>query len=63
MWPHTFGSIYTAKSAIVIRKNAIVLPLYQLILLFVFFVGFAVRLESSAPNPSIFRQPIVYEIA
>jgi SSS family solute:Na+ symporter len=34
MWPHSFGSIYTAKSATVIRKNAIVLPLYQLILLF-----------------------------
>ena len=45
MWPHTFGSIYTAKSAQVIRKNAIVLPLYQLILLFVFFVGFAAILQ------------------
>src|SRR4051794_23561535 len=45
MWPHTFASIYTAKSATVIRKNAIVLPLYQLILLFVFFVGFAATLQ------------------
>jgi solute:Na+ symporter, SSS family len=45
MWPHTFGSIYTAKEARVIRKNAIVLPLYQLILLFVFFVGFAATLQ------------------
>src|ERR1035437_6323122 len=45
MWPHTFGSIYTAKSATVIRKNAIVLPVYQLILLFVFFVGFAATLQ------------------
>lgn len=45
MWPHTFGSIYTAKGATVIRKNAIVLPLYQLILLFVFFVGFAATLQ------------------
>ena len=45
MWPHTFGSIYTAKAARVIRKNAIVLPLYQLILLFVFFVGFAATLQ------------------
>ncbi|HEY3792263.1 MAG TPA: sodium:solute symporter family protein [Bradyrhizobium sp.] len=44
-WPHTFASIYTAKSAKVIRKNAIVLPLYQLILLFVFFVGFAATLQ------------------
>jgi len=45
MWPHTFGSIYTAKGARVIRKNAIVLPLYQLILLFIFFVGFAAILQ------------------
>ncbi|SFJ87388.1 sodium:solute symporter [Bradyrhizobium sp. Gha] len=45
MWPHSFGSIYTARSARVIRKNAIVLPLYQLILLFVFFVGFAAILQ------------------
>jgi SSS family solute:Na+ symporter len=45
MWPHTFASIYTARSAKVIRKNAIVLPLYQLILLFVFFVGFAATLQ------------------
>ncbi len=45
MWPHSFGSIYTARSATVIRRNAIVLPLYQLILLFVFFVGFAATLQ------------------
>jgi SSS family solute:Na+ symporter len=45
MWPHTFGSIYTAKSEGAFRKNAIILPLYQLILLFVFFVGFAAILQ------------------
>jgi len=45
MWPHSFGSIYTAKSATVLRKNAFLLPLYQLILLFVFFVGFAASLQ------------------
>jgi SSS family solute:Na+ symporter len=45
MWPHTFGSIYTARSARVIRQNAVVLPLYQLVLLFVFLVGFAAVLQ------------------
>ena len=45
MWPHTFGSIYTARHERVFRQNAIVLPLYQLILLFVFFVGFAAILQ------------------
>jgi SSS family solute:Na+ symporter len=41
MWPHAFGAVYTAKSERVFRNNAMFLPLYQLILLFVFFVGFA----------------------
>ncbi len=45
MWPHTFGSLYTAKDARVFRKNAVVLPIYQLVLLFVFFVGFAAVLK------------------
>lgn len=45
MWPHTFGSIYSATNEKVFRKNAIVLPLYQLVLLFVFFAGFAAILQ------------------
>jgi SSS family solute:Na+ symporter len=45
MWPHTFASIYTARSARAVRRNAMVLPLYQLILLFAFFVGFAAILK------------------
>lgn len=44
-WPHTFGSLYTAKDARAFRRNAALLPLYQLILLFVFFVGFAAILK------------------
>jgi SSS family solute:Na+ symporter len=45
MWPHTFGSVYAARNEKVFRKNAIVMPLYQLVLLFVFFVGFAAILQ------------------
>ena len=45
MWPHSFGSTFTARSESVFRRNAIVLPLYQLILAFVFFVGFAAVLK------------------
>ena len=41
MWPHGFASAYTAKNEDVFRKNAAVMPLYQLVLLFVFFTGFA----------------------
>jgi solute:Na+ symporter, SSS family len=45
MWPHTFGSVFTAKNERIFRRNAAVLPIYQLILLFVFFVGFAAVLK------------------
>jgi SSS family solute:Na+ symporter len=45
MWPHTFGSVFTAKDERIFRRNAMVLPIYQLILLFVFFVGFAATLK------------------
>jgi SSS family solute:Na+ symporter len=45
MWPHTFASSYTAKNARIFRRNAMLLPLYQLILLFVFFCGFAAVLK------------------
>jgi len=41
MWPHAFGAVLTAKEEGTFRRNAIVLPVYQLILLFVFFCGFA----------------------
>jgi solute:Na+ symporter, SSS family len=45
VWPHTFASSYTAKNEQVFRKNAVVMPLYQLVLLYVFFVGFAAILQ------------------
>ena len=44
MWPQYFASVYTAKNDDVFRKNAVMLPLYQLVILFVFFVGFAALL-------------------
>ena len=48
MWPHSFASCYTAREAKVFRRNAMVLPIYQLILLFVYFVGFAAVLKIPA---------------
>ena len=45
MWPHSFGSLFTAKEEGAFRRNAMMLPLYQIILLFVFFVGFAAVLK------------------
>jgi solute:Na+ symporter, SSS family len=63
MWPHSFGSVFTARTDKVFRRNAIVLPLYQLILAFVFFVGFTAVLKVpglTGPNIdlSLFRLSI-----
>ena len=60
MWPQFFAGVYTARSEAVFRKNAVVLPLYQLIVLFVFFVGFAAvlvvpGLKGSDADLSLFR--------
>ena len=44
LWPQNFASIFTAKGTAALRKNSILMPLYQLVLLFVFFTGFAALL-------------------
>ena len=44
MWPHTFASAFSAKSGDALRRNATFMPIYQLVLLFVFFIGFAALL-------------------
>lgn len=41
MWPHLFGTAFTAKSADTLRRNAVVMPLYTLTLALMFFAGFA----------------------
>jgi solute:Na+ symporter, SSS family len=41
MWPHSFGSSFTAKSADTLRRNTVVMPLYNLSLAFILFTGFA----------------------
>lgn len=44
LWPQNFASIFTAKGPGALRRNSILMPLYQLVLLFVFFTGFAALL-------------------
>ncbi len=44
MWPHTFGAAFTAKSAHILRRNAIVTPLYTISLIFILIAGFAALL-------------------
>ena len=45
MWPHTFGSALTARDEDVFRRNAIFMPLYQLLIAFVLLVGFVAVLR------------------
>jgi solute:Na+ symporter, SSS family len=40
MWPHAFGSVFTARSGDTLRRNAVIMPLYGITLPLLFFVGF-----------------------
>ncbi len=44
MWPHVFGSAFSAKSARIIKRNAIIMPFYQIPILLILMVGFAALL-------------------
>ncbi|MCJ7580880.1 MAG: sodium:solute symporter family protein, partial [Candidatus Aminicenantes bacterium] len=44
MWPHIFGSAFSAKSDKIIKRNAIIMPLYQLPILLILMVGFTALL-------------------
>jgi SSS family solute:Na+ symporter len=44
MWPHTFASVFSAKSADTIKRNAVIMPFYQVPILLVFIVGFTALL-------------------
>ena len=45
MYPHVFSSIFTARGDRILRRNTVIMPLYSLMLLFVFFVGFTALLQ------------------
>jgi SSS family solute:Na+ symporter len=44
VWPHGFASLYSARSGATVRVNSVLLPLYNLTLPCVIFVGFAALL-------------------
>lgn len=39
MWPHYFAAGFTARSSRIIRRNAVIMPLYTLTMPLMFFVG------------------------
>ena len=60
MWPHTFAASFTAKSDDILRRNAVVMPLYTITLAFVFFAGFtAVLVVPGLPNGDLSLLTIV----
>jgi SSS family solute:Na+ symporter len=44
MAPHGFSAIYSARSEVTLRRNAALLPFYQVVMLLVFFAGLAALL-------------------
>lgn len=44
MWPHSIAAVYAAKSEEAVRRNAVILPFYQIMLLLVYFAGFTALL-------------------
>ncbi len=44
MGPHTMSAVYSARSEEVLRRNAVLLPLYQLMLVSMIFAGFCALL-------------------
>lgn len=44
MWPHTFGSVFSARNANTIKRNAIIMPFYQIPLLLIVCIGFTALL-------------------
>ncbi len=44
MWPQSLAAVYSAKDEDTLRRNAIALPVYQLMFLFVYLAGFTALL-------------------
>ena len=54
MWPHSFAAAFSAKSAETLKRNAIIMPFYQLPILLVFIVGFtALLVLPGLPNADL----------
>ena len=45
LWPHAFSAVFTARSPRIFRRNAAVMPLYALVMLFSMFAGYAAVLN------------------
>jgi SSS family solute:Na+ symporter len=60
MWPHCFGASLSSKSDTALRKNTAILPLYQIVLVFILFIGFTAvlqipNLQGTASDLALFK--------
>jgi SSS family solute:Na+ symporter len=60
MWPHCFGASLSSKSETALRKNTAILPLYQIVLVFILFIGFTAvlqipNLQGTASDLALFK--------
>ena len=55
LYPHGFTAIYVAKDERALRRNVILMPLYQVLIAFLFLVGFAAVMTVHGPKA---RRPI-----
>ena len=54
VWPHAFASQMAGKGPDTIRRNAMILPVYQIMLLLVFFAGFtALLIKPGLKGPEV----------
>lgn len=45
MWPQVFGASLSSRTESALRKNAAILPIYQIVLVFILFIGFTALLQ------------------
>jgi len=60
MWPHCFGASLSSKNETALRKNTAILPLYQIVLVFILFIGFTAvlqipNLQGTATDLALFK--------
>ncbi|WP_026961425.1 sodium:solute symporter family protein [Alicyclobacillus herbarius] len=62
MWPHTATGTFSSKSADILRKNAIVLPLYNIVLMLVTFLGIlAFMVVPQGTNPRLAFLTLIHD--
>ncbi len=63
MWPHMFANFYSAANARIIRRQAIFMPLYNLVTLAFLLVGFAGILAARGVKPDTIMVEMLVRIA